>query len=104
MDATRHLGYDYFTSAPGEVESMLCRVCAEKMQVRRNVNGPTGFAEAIAGSKHLHDAFACPNSGHDWHDQAIELMEAIDETPSRTIADLIKAELKQVVREKKATK
>lgn len=40
---------------PNDIEWMSCDVCQEEMNVTRNVNCASGFAEAMVGKKHLHD-------------------------------------------------
>jgi len=53
--------------APGTKEAVACGICGVPMNVKRNVLGPTGFGEAMAGKKHLHDCFTCPQANKDWH-------------------------------------
>jgi hypothetical protein len=52
-------------------EEICCGVCGTAMKVVRNVLGPRGFAQAMAGGKSLHDAYYCPNRGESWHKQLI---------------------------------
>ncbi len=52
---------------PGTVATAACGICGLQMNVTRNVFGPTGWAEAMSGNKHLHDRFACQNKDQDWH-------------------------------------
>jgi len=59
--------------APGTVQTAECGVCGAKMNVSRNVLGPTGFAEAMAGRKHRHDSFVCPHIAEDWHKRICRL-------------------------------
>lgn len=91
-----HAGYDHFTPDPGKFKEMECAVCRDKMDVRRNVNGPTGMAEAMGGGKHLHDSFSCPNSGEDWHDQLIALDKELRKTSSSAIAAILEKEIEEV--------
>ena len=63
---------------PGEVEQVECGICGTQMNVERNINGPTCFAEAIGRMGHLHDCFTCPRLAEKWHRKIIYLkMEAI---------------------------
>jgi hypothetical protein len=91
-----HAGYDHFSPDPGECDKMSCRACGDDMDVKRNVNGPTGYAEAIGGGKHLHDSFSCPNAGEDWHNQLIALDKELNKTSSTRVAALIEVEIKEV--------
>lgn len=52
---------------PGTLATANCGVCGSPMNVRRNVLGPTGLAEAMSGNKHLHDKFTCPKKTESWH-------------------------------------
>lgn len=91
-----HAGYDSFSPAPGTQQDMFCNACRDKMDVRRNVNGPTGFAEAMGGGKHLHDSFTCHNAGKDWHDQIIALDKELRKTSSSAIASILEEEIEEV--------
>jgi hypothetical protein len=93
-------GYDFFFRDPGTVDEICCRVCGAKCRVERNAYGPTGWAAAMAKHSCYHDKFTCPHGGEEWHEKALKLVEAINETPSRTIARLMKLDLKRILRKK----
>lgn len=100
-----HSGYDYFTPDPGEKQSMKCRACNSEMDVDHNMEISSRYPNiGDASSKRKVDRFTCPHSGEKWHNQAIELKKLIERTPSQTIADLVEAELNQVVSTKKSSK
>jgi len=48
---------DHARPDAGDCEILYCGICSAMMSVRRNVSGPTGFAEDMSGRKHLHDSF-----------------------------------------------
>src|ERR1019366_800343 len=89
---TLHGGWDSFTPAPGMQDKMSCRVCDEDMEVERNINGPTGMAEAMGKGKHLHDHFSCKHANQDWHSQILALKKEQQETASTTIRDILEGE------------
>ncbi len=104
-----HAGWDYFSPDPGEYEKMFCRVCNTEMNVKRNVMGPTGWAEAMsvhAGSSkgHLHDCFSCPNAGKKWHNQARILKDRIQREASQSIAEILQKEVTFILTFKKTTR
>lgn len=96
MSTVRYKGIDSFDYKPGEVNVMWCQACGAVCEVDRNVMGPTGYAEAMGRRGHLHDYFYCPNSGRPWHDQAVELLEALEETPSNSLKQLIRKDLEEI--------
>jgi hypothetical protein len=100
---TYHAGWDHFSPAPGEVDKMNCRVCDAEMKVTRNVNGPTGSIESMAGRKHLHDSFYCDHAEEDWHCQVRILKERIEKETSNKIIELLAEEMNQVLQTKKPT-
>lgn len=104
-----HAGWDHFSPDPGDEKQMFCRVCNAEMDVKRNVKGATGWAEAMSiahgkGKGHLHDSFSCPLAQKDWHNQARILKERIEGESSRAIAKLLTEELDEVLKTKKPTR
>lgn len=97
-------GYDVIMTAPGLYVEHKCIVCSELMDKKSNVDGPTGWAEAMAQRSHLHDVYTCPHAGKDWHNQCIALMKEIDRTSSAKITELLKQELKEILVSRKVTK
>tara|TARA_Y100000034_G_scaffold124892_1_gene173677 strand:+ start:292 stop:621 length:330 start_codon:yes stop_codon:yes gene_type:complete len=104
MSIHHRAGWDSFTPAPGEEEKMSCRVCGEDMEVNRNVNGPTGYVEAMAKRGHPHDHFFCKNSGEDWHNQVLRIRQSAEENPSKLIAHMMSVEANEIILTRKATK
>ena len=77
---------------PGAVRSAMCRIRSRKMNVTRNVFGPTSFAEAMARRGHKHDSFHCPALDKPWHQQAEILEEETRNTSSALIACILRFE------------
>lgn len=86
-------GYDSFFETPGTVTERFCQVCGTECLVERNKVGPTGWAAAMAKAETVHDFFYCPHKNQPWHDQAVALVQAIENTPSRRIASIIQLDL-----------
>jgi len=86
------------------VISMDCCLCGEKMNVKRNVQGPRGFAAAMAGSKSSYDEFTCPNAQTDWHIHAGELTEYLTSIPSLRLKSIVNEELRLTLHNKKIPK
>lgn len=99
MDTNERASYP-----PGEQDKSFCGVCNEEMVVIRNVNGPTGMAEAMAKRKHLHDWFSCPHMEEEWHKQVKALIEDATKSSSKRIEDIMLAEAKEVIAARKETK
>lgn len=91
------LGYDVFHETPGTVDERRCKVCGAVCDVTRNYMGATSWAESMAKKKHLHDRFVCPNTGADWHERAYRLVERIEESPSETVAGLMRQDLDKLL-------
>jgi hypothetical protein len=91
-------GYDFFIGKANCGEERICRVCGSNCHATRNVFGPTGFVSAMAKCFNLHDEFVCPHTDEAWHDQALRLAIAINETPSKRLADLMKADIEDLLR------
>jgi hypothetical protein len=86
-------GYDTFYENPGEVQARTCQVCNTSCEVKRDQFGPTGWAEALGQRGHLHDYFRCLHAGKDWHKKALEILMAMEETPSKRLAALMQQDL-----------
>ena len=94
-----HKGVDVFYTELGVSETMECRVCGSLCNVKRNATGPTGHLAAMTGNHTRHDSFRCPNIGKDWHDKAVKLVMAINDTPSKSIAAIMNKDLEDVLQQ-----
>jgi len=95
---------DRATPRPGERESIDCGVCGDAMEVRRDMHGPTGMAEAMGGGGHPHDSFRCPNIDEDWHVQVKRIREAAERTPSKRTEQALLEEAAEIAASRRATK
>jgi hypothetical protein len=92
-------GHDFFIAEPDSGEERHCRVCNAPCKAMRNVFGPTGFVSAMAKKFTYHDEFVCPHTDEPWHQKALQLAVAIDDTPSKRLADLMRADLLDILNE-----
>ncbi len=92
-------GYDFFITDPGTEQTIRCHVCNTECDAKRNVYGPTSFATAMAKNFRLHDMFVCPHADTAWHEQALRLVRAIEETPSKRVAQLMQQDLEDLLGE-----
>ena len=92
-----HHGLDYFTSSPGVVDQKHCLVCGSACLVQRDVRGPTGFAMALAKRQSRYDAFACVHADQSWHRESTRLVLARNQTPSKSVAALVQADLDELL-------
>jgi hypothetical protein len=92
-------GYDVFFSEPERLDEINCKVCGSLCRVERDVLSPTGWAEAMTERGHWHDYFYCPHRDQPWHEQALELVLAIENTPSKRIAELMRLDLEDLLKE-----
>lgn len=86
---------------PGKLKEARCGVCSKKMNVERNVVGPTSFVAAMSGRKRVHDMFICPDYSALWHKHAADLKGEIRITKSRKVRKILKGEMQETVRTKK---
>jgi len=92
-------GYDFYITKPNKKEEIHCRVCGAKCDVERGVKGPTNVASAIGGLKFEHDFFSCPNYDKEWHYRACKLVEELEDTLSKSVRELIKQDLDELLEE-----
>ena len=92
-------GYDYFVAEVYSGEDRVCLVCGTECRASRNVYGPTGFVSAMLKRSTRHDRFECPHTDEEWHQKALRLKIAINETPSMRIAELMKGDLEDLLPE-----
>jgi hypothetical protein len=92
-------GYDVFFEKPGEVSERICRICGEQCIVKHDQSGPTSWGGAMAHKSTVHDYFYCSHTQEDWHNQVLALVEAIENTPSKRLAGLMKLDLEDILRE-----
>jgi hypothetical protein len=91
--------YDIFYTKPGSSEDINCTVCGTKCSVERNVYGPSSWITAWGKKYSYHDIFTCPHTGKEWHEQALKLILAIEETPSKRVAELMEIDLRDLLKE-----
>ncbi len=80
----------WFFPKPGTVKAARCGICGSLMNVKRNVLGPTGWAESMAHQGHLHDSFTCPNLNKDWHEKIVNLKSEARSTACDKIKKILK--------------
>ncbi len=93
-----HKGYELFFTDQDTVDEMRCKVCETVCDVKVGINGPSGFGEAMGRGSHLHDRFDCPHCDEEWHEQALELMQDIEKSPSPTLQNIMKDDLDDIVK------
>ena len=90
---------------PGEAQDINCGICAEKMNVKRGIFGPTGFIEAMSPrGGHWHDYFECPNLGELWHKHIVSLTDEQMKTNSAKIKQILEDEIQETLKTKKMPK
>lgn len=102
-------GSDHCFPEPGKYRIVHCGVCGERMGVRRNVLGPTSYAETMLvrdgrSKGHRHDSFTCTLREAPWHKQARAIREEADQTSSKRLADLLNAEADEIVQTRTCSK
>jgi hypothetical protein len=93
-------GYDVFYTEPSVSDEIECKACGATCGVKRRITGPTGHLSAMSDNHTLHDSFHCPNIGKDWHDKAVKLVMAIEDTPSKSIATIMNKDLQDTLQHK----
>lgn len=92
-------GYDVFFETPGAVGERTCLVCGTVCHVERNRVGPISWAGAMGKVEKEHDYFSCPHIRQEWHEQALELVQAIEQMPSKRVAALMQQDLVELLSE-----
>ena len=95
---------DSATPDPGEYDKIPCGICGTDMNVSRNVNGATSFAEALSKRSHLHDSFKCPHIDEDWHRQVKFIREEANKISSQKITEIMLNEADEILKTRVATK
>jgi len=91
-------GYDIFRVIAGKVETMQCAVCSAVCIKEENIYGPSNFAAAMARTYKYWDVFTCPHADEPWHKQAVELVTAIENMPSKRIVELMQLDLEELLK------
>lgn len=86
-------GYDSFFTKPFEKPGMICRVCGARCKSARHQRGPTSFGEAMNRVSRIHDVYVCPRTHQPWHEQALRLRMAIEESPSPSLRSIMQKDL-----------
>ncbi len=96
-------GYDVFLAEPGQGEAVRCRVCGTICQPVRRTTEPVGDASrriaVVAQRPAGPDRLVCPHVGKHWHDQALDLMLAIERMPNPTLAEVMRGSLASLLQE-----
>ena len=82
---------------PGTIKKVKCGVCSRQMNVKRNVLGPTSWAESMGGGKHRHDSFTCPNLKKGWHEKVVNLKLDASITESSKIKKILEEEIVELL-------
>lgn len=87
---------------PGTVREAECAVCGVAVMIEAS-DGPTCFAMAMTPRQfrrpNPHDRLRCPNADCEWHEKAVKLVQAIAETPSPRVAELMRQDLDVILTE-----
>jgi hypothetical protein len=94
-----YIGYDCFITAPGEFEEKHCLICNTLCHVHRGIPETENFAMFLAQKNRLSDSFFCPNSGKEWHNQAVELNLALTRNSNPEEANVMKKNLDRILAE-----
>ena len=89
--------YNSFHRQVDAVDEMLCNVCGTVCDVRRGVEGATGFASAMAGKKTKHDYFSCPHNDEQWHWEALAMAQELGDTVSPSLRAIIQQDIDDAV-------
>ena len=93
------IDYACFARPAGQIEYVRCRVCGTACDVEKNKPPLKQWYARGSGMDERHDLFCCPYANDHWHERALKLFMAAEETPSKRIAQLIMLDLADVLDE-----
>lgn len=103
-------GWEYFTPDLGTVDKCACLVCGADCEVKRNLKGPRGWAQAVGRSKEYwetqpptHDSFWCPHAAEGWHRQVLAIKQEAEKTRSGWLREHLLQEAKYIIRDRQPT-
>jgi len=101
MDITDPECIDYacFARPVGQTAHIRCRICGTSCDVEKDQAPLKQWYARGSGMDERHDLFSCPYANDDWHERALKLFMAAEETPSKRIAQLILLDLGDVLGE-----
>lgn len=92
-----HKGYDIIYAEPDTLDEVRCRVCGATCDEKRGVPTASSFAESLSGSNRIRDVFTCPHAATEWHVLALKLVQEIERTPSKRLAELMRLDLRDLL-------
>lgn len=79
-------------------DNVYCGCCGARCETFRDVYGPAGYAQALAGIKSSYDYFACPHVDHPLHKNIVKLLE-MSSYAGPSLKFFIEQDVKHFVRE-----
>ncbi|MCB9000318.1 MAG: hypothetical protein H6540_09700 [Bacteroidales bacterium] len=93
------LGYDLFIEEANSSRKHTCNVCGAATEVNVAVDVARNFVNALRKSLEICDLHKCPHSEKQWHVTALKLIEEIEKTPSKSIAEIMRKDLLEILSE-----
>lgn len=98
------LGYDIFFEKPNSNKSHTCNVCGTATTVEVAVKSHNSMIHALSKPPEEFDIHRCTYTNEEWHNTAYKLIKAIEETPSKTIAEIMRKDLLEILEQHTAPK
>ena len=92
-----------FLRAPGTVRSLRCAICGAVCDAERSVQVTLDWGPGMAKQTGIYDVFTCPARDEAWHEQAIELKNAIAETPNPRLAAMMQQNLDALLKQRESS-